>query len=375
MIRSRRLLSRAIVEPPEPLSEYANINGVLLKRTNEVVDTKELFTWNEAMAQFPLMPTIQEWDRILPRAERVTWDNELKGCWVGRDHNLMRETDFSTFLPALGYKTSLFAEVQEFGIRGYYWSSTDRTTSLALYGGFYNGVVVEGEAPKTRFIAVRSKVLPPSLLPVGYTQVDYLQSNGNQIINTEFVSASGRHDVECRFATVNASTQGFSLFGARTNSGMTPVPARFGNLYFGTTNRPGVWIGSSGEVSTLITPSTMTLSPGVIHTIKLFVDDSTNTVRRVLTNEATSAVADNTGTYSGVTRTLDPVGLFGAINTGSMVERITARVYGFKIWEAGILARDFIPALDLSNRPCMYCLVTKMAYYDVWPSGGDFFNG
>ena len=204
-------------------------------------------------------------------------------------------------------------------------------------------------------------MLGDSVLPYGYTRVDYLQSNGQQVINTGFVSTSGVHDVECRFSTVNASTNGVTLFGARTNSGVTPAPARFGNLYWGGVNTPGVWIGSTGGV--IIT--SMPVLQHEIHVVRLLVDDGAGTVRRILTKESTQQTVDDTVSFAGITTTIDTVHLFGAMNSGSIVERIAARVYGFKMWEDGVLVRDFIPALDATNTPCMWCTVTKKAYYRI----------
>ena len=210
-----------------------------------------------------------------------------------------------------------------------------------------------------------------SVLPLGFTRVDYLQSNEQQVIDTGFVSVSGIHDVECRFATVNTSTQGRTLFGARTNNGVTPSPARFGNLYWGTLNNPGVWIGSTGGVLT----TSMPVLQNEIHTVKLLVNDSLGTVRRILTKESTQQIVDNTASFAGITTTLDTVHLFGAMNSGSVVERIAARIYSFKIWEDGVLVRDFIPVLDSTNKPCLYCTVTRNPYYDVWTAGSDFTYG
>lgn len=59
---------------------------------------------------------------------------------------------------------------------------------------------------------IRSRrVLARSLLPPGFTQLNYLQSNGTQVIDLEFVSTTGNHSVKCEFATVNSSTSNAAL--------------------------------------------------------------------------------------------------------------------------------------------------------------------
>jgi hypothetical protein len=39
-------------------------------------------------------------------------------------------------------------------------------------------------------------------------------------------------------------------------------------------------------------------------------------------------------------------------------------MYSFKIWDNGVLVRDFIPVLDFDNRPCMYDKVNDELYYN-----------
>lgn len=48
--------------------------------------------------------------------------------------------------------------------------------------------------------------------------------------------------------------------------------------------------------------------------------------------------------------------------TGSINSSI--RMYGFKLWDNGVLIRDFIPVLDFDNVPCMYDLVNDKFYYN-----------
>lgn len=49
-------------------------------------------------------------------------------------------------------------------------------------------------------------------------------------------------------------------------------------------------------------------------------------------------------------------------DTGTMNSLI--RLYAFKMWDNGILVRDFIPVLDLNNEPCLYDKVTKELFYN-----------
>jgi hypothetical protein len=83
---------------------YADINGIKLKRKNENKSMKSL-TCKEALKvarrRGLRFPTTAEWDRIFELGS--TWDDEGIGTWIGANHALKAETDLSTFLPAEGF--------------------------------------------------------------------------------------------------------------------------------------------------------------------------------------------------------------------------------------------------------------------------------
>ena len=205
-------------------------------------------------------------------------------------------------------------------------------------------------------------------LPFGYTHLNYLESTVSQILDTEFISASGVHDFECEFA-ITENTQGKSLFGARTNTGVSPSPGRIGNLYFNLQNRPSVYIGNTSNI--FIPPVENALIVNEKYKLRLEVNQPNATVRRVLND----GVLDNSGSFTGTTKILHSLHLFGAISEGNLQEFIAAKIYSFKIWESGVLVRDFVPALDETNKPCMYCKITKKPYYNARTTGIDFLYG
>ena len=115
---------------PEPLPEYANINGIMLKRENEVnrptIESDDQSYYNRSAAisigQNKYLPTSADWATML--AVGSTWDDEKEGRWIGADHALKKETEFSTFLPALGFIHRNETVVTDFGTVGNYWSSS-----------------------------------------------------------------------------------------------------------------------------------------------------------------------------------------------------------------------------------------------------------
>ena len=137
-------------EPEPELPDYVDINGIRLKRTNEteggvVVDGMTYYTHNEAATFQPwnALPNIGDWNTML--ATGYTWDDDLKGIWMGANHAMKKETEFSTFLPAAGRRPVGSPLILK-GVEGLYWGSgTDSyaqgrclsfTSRMALTTGF-----------------------------------------------------------------------------------------------------------------------------------------------------------------------------------------------------------------------------------------------
>jgi uncharacterized protein (TIGR02145 family) len=122
--------------------EYANINGILLKRENEKFAYCEHFTYEEALKLFQgeekRVPTSEEWEIMLKPG--YTWDEEKKGIWIGEKHACKEECNFSTFLPAAGHLYRIAGELVNMNSTGYYWSSSPCGTD-ALYLNFDGSTV------------------------------------------------------------------------------------------------------------------------------------------------------------------------------------------------------------------------------------------
>jgi uncharacterized protein (TIGR02145 family) len=122
------------------IGDYAYINGIKLKRENETLSTKSLFTYSKAIKVAERvgdwLPTKEEWKQMFKPGH--TWDGEKKGIWIGANHAMKAETDFSTFLPAAGFKYYNGDGLYSQGSYGYYWSSTVKGTK-AYHLNFYSG--------------------------------------------------------------------------------------------------------------------------------------------------------------------------------------------------------------------------------------------
>lgn len=92
-------------------------------------DGHHYYTWQEAMdaakSVGKRLPTWQEWEALCDLGS--TWDDELKGCWFGGNHN--SDHKGSLFLPAAGLRDGNSGELANTSSNGYYWSSS------SIYGG------------------------------------------------------------------------------------------------------------------------------------------------------------------------------------------------------------------------------------------------
>ena len=239
------------------------------------------------------------------------------------------------------------------------------TPKKILYNGLnvakliYNGVVVW----MSKVLATVSGILPLTLtnctgddlvgyqiygnteevLPRGYTQVEYLESNGTQYINTRYYP-NNLTDVECKFMynqlTGNTAS---SVFGVRDTDGTV-------KQFLMSVSGGNLWI-----VNGLNNRSVSGVSP-VVNTeyvIRIAPDGAYWNGTKVLA--MTSSVA-NCPDYS--------MFMFGRhVRSGSgFANPFYGKIYYFKIYEAGVLTRNFIPCKNPSNVAGLYDTVNGVFY-------------
>ena len=105
-----------------------------------------------------------------------------------------------------------------------------------------------------------------------------------------------------------------------------------------------------------------------------FGNQMKNSVIKTLYNGEQKFYANSVGMYVNdvitVTATPNtftspvPLSLFGLNNNGSVISSTKYKMHYFKIWDNGVLVRDFIPVLDWNDRPCMYDKVTDTLFYN-----------
>ena len=241
-------------------------------------------------------------------------------------------------LSAKGWAGMTAAEREEFaaGMKGSY-NATDlnrvnaameylesRLVAMGYTGGYYQKV----EVPHKQ---------GGSVLPEGYTQVAYIQSDGNQYLDTGFQQDNNTR-VTVDIQLTEMPTTNAWIFEGR----MTGPTNRHGVFAYPSS---GTWAGSYGS-SSGATEATYSLNRVVIDLDK-----------NVLT------IGGTVKTYTAQTfQSTANLVLFACNTSGSISNYISARLYSCKVYDNGQLIRDYIPCIDPSGEAGLYDIVNGAFY-------------
>ena len=198
-------------------------------------------------------------------------------------------------------------------------------------------------------LAINAKV------PYGYTELEYIESDGTQYIDTGFIpNTDYTHKIV--FNMLNTGTGGEYLCGTNTTYGRSgnvkAYDSKIVGIYAGTTS--AIDISNSGALLQTTTPNTL--------------------VMNLKSNAASEVFLNGTDISSGqvvpVTST-SKLYLFHlqALSTGGA----HARIYNDKIYQNGSLIRNFVPAKNSSGIVGMYDTVSGTFFTDA--AGGNFTAG
>ena len=183
-------------------------------------------------------------------------------------------------------------------------------------------------------------------LPYGITEVEYLENIGSSFINTG-IPASSNLKVEMRFKITETPNNFAWMIGGRDE---TAVGA-------------GYTFGSNGSAfasdfqGTRVTGSFNLTANNVYTVIK---DGNVCTCNNETITNADVDFQCVTSLY-----------LWTLCDNGNITNAfIKSQLYYCKIWDDGVLVRDFIPAL-VGDKPCLYDLVSKKPFYNA---GTDEFS-
>jgi hypothetical protein len=183
-----------------------------------------------------------------------------------------------------------------------------------------------------------------------YQPIEYLESTGTQYIDTGF-KPTNKTVVEIDYQFTQLARSGTSYqIGAGSDNNST----RFRFI-----------IGSNGNVMECSLGTNVRFS-GINalnrHILKIDAINRTCSIDNTLENQINNY-------FGGSDRTFYIFNL----NNGTSVYKHYARCFYLKIYDNGILVRDFIPVLDSSGTPCMFDKVEKKFYYNQ--GTGQFIAG
>lgn len=175
-------------------------------------------------------------------------------------------------------------------------------------------------------------------LPIGYTRVKYLEGTGASYINTGCTICDSQISAIFRFKTFN---EGEDWFCGDWDSSWAVFLVGF--------YRQNIRCGAFKESN---------------HSwITIPLDTEKHSVHVGIDGVFIDSVFVQNTHYDEITVLNKPMLLFRShhYNTGSKKD-----IYEWKIYDlSGNLIREFIPALDTSGKPCLFCTISKQPFYNV----------
>jgi len=182
-----------------------------------------------------------------------------------------------------------------------------------------------------------------------YERVEYLESTGTQYINTGIVPTSNTR-IQAGITLQGGIGSLWPIYGSRTNN--------YTNNFIGFGTTSYTFRSSTGGDGYTDTNINVDLRND-IHLLDVKVREA-NVDGFSFTNSA------NLNYNSSAI----PIYLFALNDNGSIDRYSKVKMYSFKIYEDIQLVRDFIPALDTNDIPCLFDKVSKDCFYNQ--GTGDF---
>lgn len=187
-------------------------------------------------------------------------------------------------------------------------------------------------------------------LPAGYTLLEYIESNGNSYIDTGFKPNPYTTKMDISFS-LNSTSSTLGIFGSRPVS--TAASKDSCNVFVINNAIRLDWVGSS-DISVLC--DTYTLYNLSCHKNKVTVNGI----------EYTSNI------NKGENYLLYPVYIGTFNNAGSPYSGFLGKIYSCKIYDDGVLVRDYIPC---KNQSGVYGLYDKVNEKFYGSASGAVFTG
>ena len=197
------------------------------------------------------------------------------------------------------------------------------------------------------------KFNPQSLVPSGYTVLEYIKCEGAQYINTQFVP-TGNTRVLLDFETDTSDSQALFCGGRTAASGTNKQTF---TAFYSVNNKKTIRRDYYGISKT----STITYNPG-----RILFDANKN---KTYINKNLDSVLSNY-TLATSTASVMPIVLFTTCYQTSSSTAIALsnsnwakyKVYSCKIWDNNIIQRNLIPCKNSSGTLGLYDIINNMFY-------------
>lgn len=281
--------------------------------------------------------------------------NELNELYTTQLYNITNiNTNTDYLLPYINIKYNVITPSPSVERPSEIDTVTSKTTTVDYEGCdididySYNTNLVKVEESNKEFLGNTKQII----LPDEYTQVEYIENNGNIYFDTGVVPTN-KTKLEMELAYVSGNNNNWiCLWGSRTNSTAT----NFFCLYI-------------NQNSLILSPNYAGFDPGTNSTATLVRNQKHQIIQdkgQFYLDGVLQPTASTTNTLSGATR---PIYLFTNNNQGSPQYRnLDMKLYRCKFYEDGILIRDFVPCYNSSNTIGLYDLVNDV-FYEKLDSG------
>ena len=215
-------------------------------------------------------------------------------------------------------------------------STTGKTISAIIKTGEANLNVYQENSTGTQTLLSKS-------LPTGYTQLEYIESTGSQLLNTGYVAGNTTR-ISADFI-VTDTTKNNTLFCARQSGGTKPYYSLF------------------------VLSNKVRFDYNATQNYDVFT--ITKNVRYKLNTKNNSIDINGQNKTIGtaaVFTTKNPIALFASYNVYNASSGFSdlgqsyIKLFSFQIWDNDVMVRNFVPAKDSSNVVGMYDLVEGKFY-------------
>lgn len=204
-----------------------------------------------------------------------------------------------------------------------------------------------------------------------HNQLEYLESDGNQYLLTDYVPNSNTA-IEVDYFP-NPSSSFTVIYGSLENSNANKFHCVKSSsnycLQVNSHNGSGYY-GLDGNGHFLYNGQSFTRE----QTRVVLTVDNYNKVVRTLANGQSVDYDMTTVSGLGEVNCVYPLAIFNRMNGGvvATANGYKGRMYSYKIWESGELLHYYIPAFDENLNICMYDLVSRKYFYN---KGSGTFKG